>query len=254
MKMILTLIAIAGLCVGCETLSTVIHSTSLTASGTPECSHEGRKAYVFNDFADGHHYLFKCDYGLSKGKSKTLAASVNVKDGFLEGPFEIYYDTGVFKYKGMLDNRGHVVSGKYNDFELKLNDWDVRDMTTADMQNAQAELVDIMQYGLREDEKVIQPLFNYIHSEFHPNAGTIYRHDGRYLKVFQVIDGAVMVSVEMGAPAWSSFGQLDFIVETSRKYVDGEMLAPGKYKYVGPYTYGTVREDKRTIRHFKEVE
>ncbi len=254
MKMILTLIAIAGLCVGCETLSTVIHSTSPTASGTPECSHEGRKAYVFNDFADGHHYLFKCDYGLSKGKSKTLAASVNVKNGFLEGPFEIYYDTGVFKYKGMLDNRGHVVSGKYNDYKLKLYYSDVRDMTTADAQNAQTELVDIMQYGFREDEKTVQPLFNYIHSEFHPNAGTIYRHDGRYLKVFQVIDGAVMVSVEIGAPAWSSFGQLNFIVETSRKYVDGEMLAPGKYEYVGPYTYETIRKEERTIRHFKEVE
>ena len=257
MKTILMMIAIVGLCVGCETLSTVESITNPSGSivnGTPNCSHEGRKTYAFDDFVDGHHYLFKYDYRISKGKSKTLAASVNVKDGFLEGPFEIYYDTGVFKYKGMLDNRGHVVSGKYNDFELKLHDWDVRDMTTADMQNAQAELVDIMQYGFREDEKVVQPLFNYIHSEFHPNAGTIYRHDGRYLKVFQVIDGAVMVSVEMGAPAWSSFGQLDFIVETSRKYVDGEMLAPGKYKYIGPYTYETVREEKRTIRHFKEVE
>lgn len=239
MKMILMMVVIAGLCVGCETLP--------IQSGTPNCSHEGRKTYVFNDFANGHHHLFKCDYGISKGKSKTLAAFVNVKDGFLEGPFEIYYDTGVFKYKGMLDNRGHVVSGKYNDFALKLYDWDVRDMTTADAQNAQAELVDIMQYGFREDEKTVQPLFNYIHSEFHPNTGTIYRHDGRYLKVFQVIDGAVMVS------GYSS-GQLNFIVETSRKYVDGEMLAPGKYEYVGPYTYETIEKEIRTIRHFKEVE
>ena len=97
-------------------------------------------------------------------------------------------------------------------------------------------------------------LFDCSQPAFHPNAGTIYRHDGRYLIVFQVMDGAVMVAVGMGAPARSSFGQLDFIVETSQKYVDREMLAPGKYEYVGPYTYETVQNKKRTIRHFKEVE
>jgi len=97
MKTILMMIAIAGLCVGYETLSTVEALTNPSGSivnVTPNCSHEGRKTYAFDDFADGHHYLFKYDYRISKGKSKTLAASVNVKDGFLEGPFEIYYDTG----------------------------------------------------------------------------------------------------------------------------------------------------------------
>ena len=81
MKMILTIIAIAGLCVGCETPTTAESITNHSGSivnGTPNCSHEGRKTYAFKDFADGHHYLFKCDYGISEGKSKTLAASVNV--------------------------------------------------------------------------------------------------------------------------------------------------------------------------------
>ena len=88
MKTKIIFVMAVALCIGCETLTEI---------GSPSvCSHENMTVYRSNVFPDGQHYLFK------GGK---LAALANVKDGYAEGKFEIYYPTGIFKYKGSLDNR-----------------------------------------------------------------------------------------------------------------------------------------------------
>ena len=228
-----------ALCVGCETLMEI---------GSPSvCSHGNMTVYRSNVFPDGQHYLFK------DGK---LAALANVKDGYAEGEFEIYYPTGIFKYKGRLDNRGHVISGKYNKYSLRESEYDIRNMTTADMQNAWLELIDIIKHNeSRCQQKFIEAktveekkecsLFDCTNPEFHPITDMVYRHDGSKLKVFQALNDGAMVSSELF--------MLDIVVETPKGYVDGEMLRPGKYKYIGPHTYETIEKKKRTIRHFQEI-
>ena len=246
------ILALGLICVGCYTLPIY----------TPDCTHNDQPIYSFDAIPDGHHYVF------NKGDSK-LAASVNIKDGYLSGKFEIYYRTGIFKYRGMLDTKGHVLSGDYNDYMLKLYESDIRSMTVADKQNAQTELLHLMRTGVINDinnaeeyqlrfvdmkdaneandsSRKKPSLVDCVKSDSHPVIGEIYLHDGKRLEVFQVIDDGVMVR--------GYAGDLDIVVTSGRGYVDGEMLAAGKYEYVGPYTYETIKKAMRTIRLFKEVE
>ena len=239
MKTKIIFVMAVALCIGCETLTEI---------GSPSvCSHENMTVYRSNVFPDGQHYLFK------GGK---LAGLANVKDGYAEGKFEIYYPTGIFKYKGSLDNRGHVISGKYNEYSSSESEYGIRKMTTADMQNAWLELIDIIKHNESRcqqksieaktvEEKKECSLFDCTNPEFHPIIDMVYRHDGSKLKVFQVLNDGAMVSSELF--------MLDIVVETPKGYVDGEMLRPGKYKYIGPHTYETIEKKKRTIRHFQEI-
>ena len=244
-------------CIGCEMVKVeAIKTSSFVTGRTPACSHKNMETLRFTEFPDGYHYLLK------EGRT---GASVSIKDGYLEGDFEIYYSTGIFKYKGKLDNRGHVILGKYNDCSSKeyscLSDEYsryVRNMTTADMKNAQLELIDLMnrnknKFKIEEVSSVdlVQPkkmptLSDCVEPESHPTIGNVYNHDGEDFEVFQVLKDGVMVS--------GDGYKLDFVVITSKGYVDDELLRPGKYEYVGPYTYETVKKKKRTIRCFKEVD
>ena len=95
----------------------------------------------------------------------------------------------------------------------------------------------------------IPTLYDCAHSTYRPIVGSVYKHDGKELQVFQSLDDGVMVKNE-----WYSRTALVIIVETKMKYVDDELLASGSYEYVGPYTYETVNKETRTIRHFKQVE
>ena len=252
-------------CAGCYTLPL----------WTPSCSHTDQSIYEFKTFSDGHHFVFS-------PRTSKLAASVNTKDGFLTGKFEIYYDTGILKYWGMLDKRGHVVSGRYNEYSHHMSYDEGRSMTIADKQNAQTELVVIMQTGIVKEgvtksegvssselhhlldsqspvvKDSVPTLFDCAHSTFRPVAGSVYRHDGKGLQVFQSLDDGVMVTVKLDLDSARFMEEaqtkLDIVVETTMKYVDNELLALGKYEYVGPYTYETVNKEERTIRHFKQVE
>ena len=246
-------------CAGCYTLPL----------WTPSCSHTDQPIYEFKNFSDGHHFVFS-------SRTAKLAASVNTKDGYLAGKFEIYYDSGILKYWGMLDKRGHVISGRYNEYSGHRSLGDGRLMTVADEQNAQMELVGIMNTGvvsegivkaegvssmemsqprLRQmsqnptDTVSVPTLYDCAHSTFRPAIGSVYKHDGKKLQVFQSLDDGVMVKDE-----WDSRTTLAIIVETKMKYVDDELLASGTYEYVGPYTYETINKETRTIRHFKQVE
>ena len=238
MKQMVVTIAIAGILTGCYTLPLYV----------PTCSHTDQPVYKFERFSDGHHFLF--------GKDSTMVASVNTKGGVLCGKFEIYYSSGLLKYWGMLDDGGHVVSGKYNNYSLSFSDYNIRSMTIADEQNAQTELVRIMETGIvkaaestpncddvTNQENAMPTLRDCTDPSFGPTIGTIYEHDGRYLRVFQVIEDGVMVA-----------GELNIFVETVRNHVDDEMLSPGRYVYVGPWTYETIEKKLRTIRRFKQVE
>ena len=245
-------------CTGCYTLPL----------WTPSCSHVDRPIYEFKNLSDGHHFVFS-------PRTAKLAASINTKDGYLAGKFEIYYDTGILKYWGMLDKRGHVISGRYNEYSGHRSLGDGRLMTVADEQNAQMELVGIMNTGIIREGVVktnevssiemsqprlrqmpqkptntvpIPTLYDCAHSTFRPIVGSVYKHDGKELQVFQSLDDGVMVKNE-----WDSRTALVIIVETKMKYVDDELLASGSYEYVGPYTYETVNKETRTIRHFKQV-
>ena len=244
----LSLIVAIVLCNGCSSLHVV----------SSPCIHSDQPINVFNDFSDGHHFLY--------GKNSKLLASVETKDGLLSGQFEIYYDTGVKKYWGTLDNKGHVVSGRYNEFSV-LDDRG-RQMTVADMQNAQTELVHIMETGVRQKltayVKEVQVakdqennqcllLLDCARTDYHPVVGEIYEHDGKYLRVFQALEDGVMVNA-VAAPHISVFNCIDMVIETDEDYVDNELLLPGKYEYVGPYRYETINNKKRTIRAFREVE
>ncbi len=237
------------MCCGCYTLPL----------WTPSCSHTDQPVFEFKNFDDGHHFLFH--------KDSSLAASVNTKTGYPQGKFEIYYNTGILKYWGMLDDRGHVVSGRYNTYGLSFDDYNIRKMTVADEQNAQTELDGILREGIRrndvrkpdalqvktvtdkENVKLItESLFNCSQSTFHPVIGNVYQHDGKGLRIFQSIESAVMVKVDALA-----LDRLDMRVDTKTAYVDGEMLKPGRYEYIGPYTYETIGKQVRTIRRFRQV-
>lgn len=235
-------------CCGCYTLPL----------WTPSCSHTDRPVFEFNNFDDGHHFVFR--------ENSKLAASVNVKAGYLQGNFEVYYNTGILKYWGKLDSRGHIVSGKYNTDESSPDDWDIRGMTVADKQNAQLELYDLIQNGIRKMDatqiktdmakggnEMTESLFNCSKSTFHPLVGNIYQHDGKGLKIFQSIDGAVLVNVDVSASR-SIFDYLNMRIDTKVPYVDGEFLKPGRYEFIGPYTYETIKKQTRTIRRFKQVD
>ena len=218
----------------------------------PACSHKNQPIYEFKDLADGHHFIFN--------NNSKLAASVDVKDGILQGKFEIYYDTGILKFWGMLDENGHVVSGRHNTYASKLDDYYIRNMTVADEQNAQTELYLIVKNGVRNLVDIEESISSQMESpseakepslldcarlDVRPKIGSVYKHDGKGLIVFQVIDGAVMVEAGFG---------FTVIVETKMPYVDDELLASGRYEYVGPYTYETIERKMRTIRRFKQVE
>ena len=88
--------------------------------------------------------------------------------------------------------------------------------------------------------------------------GGVYEHDGRRLKVFQAIEGGVLVCKELDFDSSDFkdvlFHSMDVFIETSKGYVDNEMLASGQYEYVGPLTYETVEKQTRTIRRFKQVQ
>ena len=224
----------------------------------PTCSHTDQPAYVFKNFDDGHHYVFR--------NNSKLAASVNTKGGYLQGQFETYYVTGILKYWGTMDEHGHIVSGRYNTVDYKLDVYNIREMSVADEQNAQMELYDIMRNGIRKTgtdqnetdkdksgKSAEDLLFNCSKSTFHPSVGKVYQHDGRGLRVFQSINDAVMVNVDLSMPG-SMFDRLDMRVDTKIPYVDGEALKPGRYEYVGPYTYETIKKQNRTIRRFRQVE
>lgn len=245
---------------------------------TPSCSHVDRPIYEFKNLSDGHHFVFS-------PRTAKLAASINTKDGYLAGKFEIYYDTGILKYWGMLDKRGHVISGRYNEYSGHRSLGDGHLMTVADEQNAQMELVGIMNTGIIREGVVktnevssiemsqprlrqmpqkptntvpIPTLYDCAHSTFRPIVGSVYKHDGKGLQVFQSLDDSVMVTVKLDLDSARFIKEaqtkLDIIVETKMKYVDDELLASGTYEYVGPYTYETVNKETRTIRHFKQVE
>ena len=242
---------------------------------TPSCSHTEQPVYEFKNFSDGHHFVFS-------PRTAKLVASITTKDGYLAGKFEIYYDTGILKYWGMLDNRGHVASGRYNEYSHHMSYDEGRSMTVADKQNAQVELVNIMQNGIVKegiiksegvssselhhlldsqspaDKNTVPTLFDCAHSTFRPVVGSVYRHDGKGLQVFQSLDDGVMVNVRLDLDSARFIEEaqtkLDIVVETKMKYVDNELLASGKYEYVGPYTYETINKETRTIRHFKQVE
>lgn len=226
------------------------------------CTHTDQPIYRFENFSDGHHFLFD-EFG-------TLLASVNTKDKILVGEFTIYYNTGTREYWGVLDAGGHVISGKYNRSGYSQErEYALRDMTVADKQNAQTRLEQIMRTGIdkmnnrqdrhrafpREAIEKIKTLRDYAHESSHPAIGEVYVHNGERLRVFQLVEEGVLVQdreqmIYLGNPD----GYLDIMVETSEPYVDREMLKPGKYMYVGPWTYTTVDDSTRTIRRFKQVE
>lgn len=238
MKQIIIPITIVSILTGCYSLPPYM----LT------CSHTDQPVYKFERFTDGHHFLF--------GRDSKLIASVNTKDGVLYGKFEIYYQTGILKYWGMLDAGGHVVSGNYNKHASDLDHYYIRSMTIADQQNAQTELVNIMKTGIvkegeaghndgtaQNQESDVPTLIDCTHSSFRPVIGTVYKHDGHHLRIFQVVEDGVMVS-----------GELYIFIETSQPHVTDEFLSAGQYKYIGPWTYETKNKNLRTIRRFKQVE
>ena len=234
---------------------------------TPSCSHTDQVAYQFKDFEDGHHFVFQDEHHFVFRGNTKLAASINTKDGYPQGKFEIYYDTGVLKYWGMLDVRGHVVSGAYNKRESGLSLFSKRRMTMADRQNAQTELCDIMRKGfqktnviqtnadvirsedaIRDEKSESKLLLDCLNTAYHPSVGDVYQHDGKGLKVCRVIDGAVIVMVETSSIS-DMLNSSIIRIDTKIPYVDDEILRAGHYEYVGPYTYEWVR----TIRRFKQV-
>ena len=228
------------------------------------CSHTDQPVYKFENFSDGHHYLFD-----RRGK---LQASVNTKGGVLCGAFEIYNFSGTREYWGVLDDGGHVINGKYNEYTWHDEERGVRDMSEAEKQNVQSKLEKIMRTGIdkmneaqkrnsrqnaeakeRENRKM---LCYYALAAGHPVEGEEYIHDGKQLQVIQVADGCVLVQhKDAYSPVEVKMhGYLDIIVETSKKYVDDEMLMAGKYIYIGPWTYTTEGGQKSTISGFKEAE
>lgn len=238
MKHIITTITIASILTGCYSLPPYM----LT------CSHTDQPVYKFERFTDGHYFLF--------GRNSKLIASVNTKEGVLYGKFEIYYQTGILKSWGMLDAGGHVVSGNYNKNDSDFDNYYIRSMTVADQQNTQTELVNIMKTGIikeaesgqdddktQNQESAVPTLIDCTHSSFSPVIGNVYKHDGEFLQVFQVVEDGIMVR-----------GDLNIFVETSKQYVDDEMLSAGQYEYVGPWTYETIEKKHRTIRRFKQVD
>ena len=85
-----------------------------------------------------------------------------------------------------------------------------------------------------------------------PKKGEVYELQYRTLKVVQVCDGFVHVM------HWNWFkesynGLRIAVIPLESDYVTDSYLRPGKYEYMGPVTYETVKGDTNTIRLFKEV-
>lgn len=265
MKKVLMIGALLTMCAGCVTgvqeQSGGEKKTGGRKDRVVKCSHTDQPIYKFENFPDGHHFLFGSD-----GK---LLASVNTKDGVLCGEFEVYYYTGNREYWGVLDAGGHIIIGKHNSYAYsEERHFNVREMTVADKQNVQSRLEEIMRTGIdKMNEKQTaskveisrdkaKQLIDYSQAGGHPVVGETYIHNGEELQVFQVFDEGVLVRNKSSiSPVLTNmYGYLDIVVETTEKYVDDEMLMPGKYMYMGPWTYTTVEKKERTIRRFKQVE
>lgn len=234
----------------------------------PDCTHENEPVLVNAKFKDGHHYFFKNDVSsvrniLGDGTGGYCMASVNTKDGIAQGEFAIYYDTGNKKYSGILDRKGHVISGEYNKYSH--SSYGFESMTEANMQNCQVELDRILlecveradiANSMNKSDKVGNPAAENVNAELsklllyaadlrnHPNVGEVFYHDGKRIKVLQVMSNFVLAQ---------TYDLKTIRVDSKDEYASGESLKSGEYKYVGTYSYETVSNRDLTVRRFKKV-
>ena len=81
--------------------------------------------------------------------------------------------------------------------------------------------------------------------------------NNKLLRVFQVLDGAVLVESKMDF--WEREGlkvseeKLDIYIETLDQYVDREYLVPGLYEFIGIHSYRTVRGAQATVRKYRKL-
>jgi hypothetical protein len=94
-----------------------------------------------------------------------------------------------------------------------------------------------------------------------PKLKTAYPHgDNKLLRVFQSLDGGVLVSAEMDFWERENFKsgnlpekKLNIYVETTDSYVDGEYLLPGLYEYIGVHIYTTTQNARASVRKYKKL-
>lgn len=93
--------------------------------------------------------------------------------------------------------------------------------------------------------------------ESHIYSDECFTHDGKNIKVVQVVDESLKSNVGhcyvlciSGLPIYE---RLSIGVISRHSYVTGEMLRPGSYQYAGPHTYVTKAGDNKTIRLFYEL-
>ena len=110
-------------------------------------------------------------------------------------------------------------------------------------------------------------LYKCAHSDFHPVLNTAYKHDGKKLQVFQVLEGGVLATIaepkclrtyntgiSLVTKHDDNSRDLNIFVDTNTEYVDKEFLLPGLYQYIGTYSYEAVNGSNRTVRRFKQLE
>ena len=110
-------------------------------------------------------------------------------------------------------------------------------------------------------------LYKCAHSDFHPVLNTAYKHDGKKLQVFQVLEGGVLATItepkclrtyntgiSLVTKHDDSSRDLNIFVDTNTEYVDKEFLLPGLYQYIGTYSYEAVNGSTCTVRRFKQLE
>jgi hypothetical protein len=104
-------------------------------------------------------------------------------------------------------------------------------------------------------------LWDTTRSENRPELKTVYPHgNNKLLRVFQVLDGAVLINSEMDFWERENFKQgylpekkLNLYIETPDKYVDGEYLLHGLYEYIGTHSYKTTSGAQATVRKYRKL-
>lgn len=81
-------------------------------------------------------------------------------------------------------------------------------------------------------------------------------HDGKYIQVLQVAeefeDKGVKLYFMICTPSKDRFDRMTIGVISRHAYVTSEMLRPGNYMYLKPYSYKNKNGDDRTIRMYLE--
>lgn len=92
--------------------------------------------------------------------------------------------------------------------------------------------------------------------ESHIDQGDWCYHDGKKIQVLQVAeefeDKGVKLYFMICTPCKDSFDRMTIGVISRHAYVTREMLRPGNYMYLKPYSYKNKNGDDRTIRLYLE--